>query len=153
MLYLSTPKFRRPFHLMVAALRATEASVASPRFLSNHLATMGHIPFYWSPPDGYPDSLEAWGSSVLPRWQFASALFGGDIPAVSMDLEGAMEAAGGVGEGTQAAAINRVLTGGQLPAAEVDAIQQFYDEYASSDVDVVGDAFGLAAAMPRFQSY
>jgi uncharacterized protein (DUF1800 family) len=42
------------------------------------LQSMGHIPFYWPTPDGYPDTKEAWSSSIgiLTRWNFGLALCG-----------------------------------------------------------------------------
>ena len=39
------------------------------------LEILGHRPFEWSAPDGYPDDLSSWGSGVLPRWSFAFAIF------------------------------------------------------------------------------
>jgi hypothetical protein len=43
-----------------------------------YLASMGHLPFYWATPDGYPDVKEAWAASasMLTRWNFGLALTG-----------------------------------------------------------------------------
>jgi len=42
------------------------------------LQMMGHLPFYWPTPDGYPDIKDAWASSVnmLVRWNYGLALCG-----------------------------------------------------------------------------
>ena len=69
------PKFKRPFHLVASLLRASNANVADPRLLFEMLFIMGHAPFYWPTPDGYPDSLAAWAVSLVPRWQFATYIF------------------------------------------------------------------------------
>ncbi|MCG8460300.1 MAG: DUF1800 domain-containing protein [Holophagales bacterium] len=61
-------KIKRPFHLAVSALRATNSSF-SPKmddsdtssFLSRFDDT-GHEPFHWPAPDGFPDLREAWKS-------------------------------------------------------------------------------------------
>jgi uncharacterized protein (DUF1800 family) len=65
-------KFRRPHHLMIAALRGSGA-VVSPTAttlstLRGYLTTMGQVPFDWETPDGYPDRVEYWSGNILPRW-------------------------------------------------------------------------------------
>lgn len=77
-------KVRRPWEMLMAALRKTE-TVAVPRpdsgwqpwgqFLSR-LEQTGHRPFRWSPPDGYPDTADRWTSvSVMGQtWRLMSVL-------------------------------------------------------------------------------
>ena len=42
------------------------------------LGRMGHLPFYWSTPDGYPDVKTAWAASgvMLMRWNVGLAMCG-----------------------------------------------------------------------------
>ena len=42
------------------------------------LSAMGHLPFYWSTPDGYPDVKEAWTASatMLARWNLGLSAVG-----------------------------------------------------------------------------
>lgn len=68
------PLLRRPFDLVVAALRATDADTDGGPALQDHLRGMGHTPHEWPMPDGYPIKTEAWSSVMLPRWGFAHAL-------------------------------------------------------------------------------
>jgi uncharacterized protein (DUF1800 family) len=65
-------KFKRPHHLMISALRSSGA-VVSPTAtllstLRSYLTSMGHVPFDWETPDGYPDRIEYWAGNELPRW-------------------------------------------------------------------------------------
>ncbi|HVE98196.1 MAG TPA: DUF1800 domain-containing protein [Mycobacteriales bacterium] len=69
-------KFRRPFELMTASLRAIGAryDVAAGSDVANDLIHLlkglGHPPFGWQTPDGYPDTASAWLSTqaLLNRW-------------------------------------------------------------------------------------
>ncbi len=148
--YLSTPKFKRPFHLTASLLRATDADILEPRFLEFPLLQMGQIPFFWEPPNGYPDSLAAWGASLLHRWEYGSTAFF-FTNFVGTDLSALLANAGGT-VGNEGEAINLILTGGTMTSEEVAEIQQFYDDYRGSPV-VNADAFGLGASMASYQWY
>ncbi len=151
--YLSTPKFKRPFHLAVSMLRAADAELTSARFVGAEIQIMGQLPFYWSPPDGYPDKLESWATSVLPRWDFASLFFDSQIPGALVNPTALLNSEGGSAPGEQAAAVDRILTGGALSDDEVTAMQDFYDTAPPPTGSVVRDLFGLGASMPGFQWY
>ena len=53
--------------------------------LSYALETMGHVPFYWPTPDGYPDDKDAWSSSIgiLTRWNVGLSLCGVASPTAN----------------------------------------------------------------------
>ena len=59
-------KVKRPFHLAVSALRATQADLPFDDNwwfkgdLYERLELAGNFPFEWHPPDGYPERKEAW---------------------------------------------------------------------------------------------
>lgn len=148
--YLSTPKVKRPFHLIASLLRAIDADVNGPRYLLARLETMGQLPFFWPTPDGYPDTLDAWGASVLPRWQFTTEVFYPPDHAVLVNLEALLDSEGGNAPGQQAEAINRIL-GETLSDEETAIVQEFYDT-APQEI-ALRDAFGLAASMQGFQWY
>ncbi len=66
-------KFKRPFHFVVSALRAANARTdASPK-LVEYLQRLGHAPFRYPTPDGYPEEATHWKSTLLWRWNFAAA--------------------------------------------------------------------------------
>jgi uncharacterized protein (DUF1800 family) len=80
------PKLKRPFELLVSMLRATNANYDGNTDLVRRLDRMGHRPFAWPTPDGYPDRAEVWGGNLLPRWNLADDLANGRLPGVQIDL-------------------------------------------------------------------
>lgn len=82
-------RLKRPFSYVVSAIRAFGGQVAGAgyRSLIDWLEQMGHVPFEWPMPDGYPVEQEAWISNLLPRWNFALALLLGEIEGVSLPLD------------------------------------------------------------------
>jgi len=151
--YLTTPKLKRPFHFIASLLRALDADVPIPSSVKSYLYIMGHLPFYWPQPDGYADKIEVWGTAVLPRWQFATAIaYNQFAPNISIDLDGLLTSEGGNTPGEQAAALDRILTGGQLTDEEVTLLQGFYDG-AAGTYWPEADTLRLAASVPTFQLY
>ncbi|MHC5109367.1 MAG: DUF1800 family protein, partial [Planctomycetota bacterium] len=116
------------------------------------LQAMGHLPFWWEPPNGYPDALAAWVGGQMPRWQSASYFFDG-LLGVDMELEALLDAEYGHQPGQQAYAIDRVLTGGLMAPEEITEVQKFYDDNQDGGPLILSDAFGLAASSPGFQWY
>jgi uncharacterized protein (DUF1800 family) len=87
-------RLSRPMDLVARTLRALDLQPAQVGNLSDGLANivggrgaltaMGHVPFYWATPDGYPDVKQNWTSSatMLARWNLGLAAMGaaGDGP-------------------------------------------------------------------------
>ncbi|MEQ1859633.1 MAG: DUF1800 domain-containing protein [Chthoniobacteraceae bacterium] len=67
-------KFKRPFHFVVSALRATNAETDASKQLVEYLQRLGHAPFRYPTPDGYPEEATHWKPNLLWRWNFAGAL-------------------------------------------------------------------------------
>lgn len=67
-------KFKRPFHFVVSALRAANAETTGSPDLIEYLQRLGHAPFRYPTPDGYPEEATHWKSTLLWRWNFAAAL-------------------------------------------------------------------------------
>jgi uncharacterized protein (DUF1800 family) len=67
------PKLKRPFDYTVSVIRALGGQLGEDagNFLYRALQTMGHVPFAWPAPNGYPDISAYWSSNLLPRWNFA----------------------------------------------------------------------------------
>ncbi len=71
-------KFRRPMEMLVAMIRALHPAISvsdSDTFIYA-LEAPGHLPFFWHPPNGYPDVAGAWmnTNSLLSRWNMAFQL-------------------------------------------------------------------------------
>ena len=154
---LATPKFKRPTHALCSLLRATVSSVNVSGGSSNPVGTLtsslGHQPYVWPTPDGYPDSVQAWGKSLQPRWTMASTLVDGRLSWASVDpIKTLAKVPGGLTPGRQAAAINQVLTGGTLPQDDMLKLQMFIDQNLGT-TQTLRDALSIAASLPGFQWY
>jgi uncharacterized protein (DUF1800 family) len=88
-------KFKRPFHFVVSALRATAAEVRHEAALLRYLEKMGQAPFRYPTPDGYPLAAAAWHGTLLWRWKFALALARGELPGVRLEAAALTRALGG----------------------------------------------------------
>jgi len=156
------PKFRRPFHLMTTLFRTLDAIVRKPEDALSHLGTMGHTPYAFAFPTGYPDTVEAWGGLLLPRWTFVAylfrPLFGNGIPGVNrIGVPALMTRIGFAGPSDGAGLAGRInakLLGSVLADWEVTALQDFIDAYpVTLDERAVFDVLALAVSLPGFQSY
>jgi uncharacterized protein (DUF1800 family) len=126
-------KFKRPLHFIVSALRATNAATSADQRLFSYLERMGHMPFRWPTPDGYPATAKHWHATLLWRWNFALALANNRIGGTSIRRE-ALQAHIGSDYGLMAS-----LLGRQPCAEESDACLKS------------GDGLALLLASPAFQ--
>lgn len=157
-------KFRRPFHLMASILRGVSADITDFYYPLFYLYALGHSPFDWVAPNGYPDTVNVWGNLLLPRWTFLSHLLDGYVYGVQLpspaQLKSQLEAPG-LGNAGLAERINQRILGATLSTAEVEAVQQFIDTlgppatsfYGSKAGPKVYQAVALAASMPGYQWY
>lgn len=86
-------KYRRPFEFTMASLRALGAdldarALADDRHVDRLLEGMGHRPFSWEAPDGFPDQAASWRSpnDVVGRWSAVSLLTAGHVHGVGVGL-------------------------------------------------------------------
>ena len=87
-------KFKRPFNYVVSALRATGARTDAGDQLTDYLLRMGHAPYQYPTPDGYPEEASPWLGTLLWRWNFAVALSENRIAGTRVDVAGLTLAAG-----------------------------------------------------------
>lgn len=85
---------KRPYHFVLSALRATGAETDAGPPLQNYLLRMGHAPFQFPTPDGYPLEAQPWMGTLLWRWRFALDLVSGDIKGTSLSADSLLRAAG-----------------------------------------------------------
>ena len=72
-------KLKRPMEFLLSALRSLDATVRRDAFREELIWLgweLGHLPFDWAPPNGYPDVGRYWANStgLLNRWNLASAI-------------------------------------------------------------------------------
>lgn len=85
-------KVKRPFHFIASSLRALGCDTHAHPDLIEYLQRMGHSPFQYPSPDGYPDEANFWMGTLLWRWKFALAVAAGEIKSVLPDLDGLFRA-------------------------------------------------------------
>ena len=117
----------------------------------NWLSGMGHIPFNWNPPNGYPHAFEYWGTLVLPRWNFAASLPAGGVGGVVVDNTTLI--AGANTAQRIADRIDMLLFGGEMPPADKSALVAYLRPDPVTSNTKLRDAIGLALGSPAFHWY
>ncbi len=145
-------KSKTPVELVLSALRAADAEVASARGVSAALQAMG-MPLYASvPPTGYSNRGNDWvnPSSHLARINFGLDLAAGAVAGVAVDARGAVRQAGGNAEDARnaAAALSADLFGRGLSADTVGALSRVAPAGSPS---VAARVLGLTLASPEMQ--
>jgi uncharacterized protein (DUF1800 family) len=128
-------KIKRPFHFVVSTLRATAARTNAGPALQKHLLRLGHAPFQFPTPDGYPEEAQPWMATLLWRWKFALDFSNRSIEGTSFPAEKLVRSAGG----------EPVLAASLLGRAPTDLEKS---AAASSGVPLA-----LLLASPAFQSF
>jgi hypothetical protein len=149
-LFGAFPRYKRPYHLMVSAMRMLPTTITATSGLRSQLQGAGQRPFYWTTPDGYPDYTEFWVGLILPRWNFGASLLNGNVSGVAVD-----QAAFFAGLSTaqqMADQIDTAMFGGEMPAPEKNRIRTFLLPDAPTAARK-RDAIALAIGAPSFQWY
>jgi len=88
-------KLKRPFTFIVSASRGTGARTDADMQMIDYLNRMGHAPFSYPTPDGYPEAAAPWLGTLLWRWNFAVALSENKIKGTRLEMEALRKNAGG----------------------------------------------------------
>jgi len=143
-------KTKRPFHFAAGILRSLPFRYTGTTGLAEELAAMGHRPFHWPAPDGYPDTTDAWVGGLQRRWSFASRLFANQVSGVSIDVGAAFGTAPKTSWARRAAVILR----GQGPlTSDVAVIQDYVDLFPTASDALRAETLALTASAPSFQTY
>jgi hypothetical protein len=153
------PKFKRPYHVLISALRAVKAKVTStvnfPNSVQTPLISAGQHPFFWQAPDGYPDTVAYWVGLLLPRWNFGASLMQGSYSGVTVDTTNAGPLLAGATTAQQVAdRIDALMFNGTMVATDKSQILAFLQPVAPATVPSqtqIKEAFGLAIGSPSFQ--
>jgi uncharacterized protein (DUF1800 family) len=140
---------KRPFHLAVSALRAVSPAVHAVSPLNNALATLGHQPFAWETPDGYPDKLEYWAGNILPRWSFASSFANLNSETTIQKYPAAYKSSSPAGT---VDLIDQNFFGGEMPAVTRTALTAYAGTGTLTD-GRTRELIALALASNSFQWY
>ncbi len=86
---------KRPFHFVVSALRSSAARTDAGPVLQDYLLRMGHAPFQYPTPDGYPEEAQPWMATLLWRWKFALEFSAARLKGTRFEADRLTKAAGG----------------------------------------------------------
>ncbi|MBI5931514.1 MAG: DUF1800 domain-containing protein [Chloroflexi bacterium] len=158
-------KFRRPLDVMVAILRVLRDGLDIQDYSIPvwwFLEPMGQVPFYWHPPNGYPDAVGAWMNTngLLNRWNAAMLIplaAEGWYDGMSLDLSVFGPTPATVGELADKA-IQLVLAAAIDPA-DRDQLIYYLSDYGDPNQPVteglleerLTSLLGLLMASPYFQ--
>jgi uncharacterized protein (DUF1800 family) len=147
-------KFRRPLEFIVAMIRALTpgAQIENAIPLIWSLEPMGHIPFTWHPPNGFPDVAGAWMNTngLLHRWNAAlnMALAGeGYFEGIALNLEAVVPMQDTAAQLVDAAAER--LLGGIIHDEDRAQLIAFVGD--NTYYDTLPGVLGLLMASPYFQ--
>jgi uncharacterized protein (DUF1800 family) len=81
-------KMKSPLEFVVGSLRALNAEVTDTFIVAQRIAELGEPLYGKLEPTGYPNTGEAWTNtaSILGRFNFATALCGGQIAGAKVDM-------------------------------------------------------------------
>ncbi len=158
-------KFRRPMEAVVAMVRTLTPAVQVNDYwtLMYWLELMGHRPYHWYPPNGYPDVAGAWLNSngLLHRWNAAMILAytsqGWTEGAINLDLNSIIPPASTVGELIKVTS-QRIL-GHEVSPEDQSQLAYFVSDYGDANqamddnlrTDRLPTLVGLLMASPYFQ--
>ncbi|MDQ6611849.1 MAG: DUF1800 domain-containing protein [Gemmatimonadota bacterium] len=147
----SVAKYRRPFHLAAASLRALGASVTNIRSIRVSSDGMGMPMFRWDQPNGYPDRIDWWAGLALQRWQFANALsVAANALATNVDLT-PFKAQGNTADGV-VKVINSQIFGGEIALALQSQLLAYLKAGTFNDARL-REGLALAISSQQFQWY
>lgn len=145
------PKVKRPFQYFAGLFRA--AGIQTSDALDNmrfRLGTMGQPLFDWPAPDGYPDSSAAWSGSAASRWEFAAAIFRGNVSGIDVSNQELVRMQAGVPITELAQRLNILFTGGFSAPSTVTNLQAWIDSRANFGPNDFRDALTVMASSPDF---
>jgi uncharacterized protein (DUF1800 family) len=146
---------KRPFKFVVSALRATGADTHAGPGITEALHRMGHGPFQYPTPDGYPDQELPWMGTLMWRWNFALALANNSQPGARVALAPLLKALGSETRLNTEGLFGH-CTGRSPTAAELEAFAAASDRSEASPGKIstettAGQTLGLILCSPAFQ--
>ena len=147
---VAPPKLKRPFHLVTSALRGNVGKLDNLDFLRwVTLYSLGHVPFSWEPPDGYPDRVDFWAASMRPRLQFGFNLANNEVWGIDYQPTKRPQP---LTRPVVLDMINRTLFGGEMSNHDRGSVSAFLTR-GPLDETLIRSAYAVALASPSFQWY
>lgn len=160
-------KFRRPIEFIVAMMRALRPGLTLEGRAGNIvwvLEEMGHLPYNWNPPNGYPEVAGAWmnTNTLLNRWNAALVFpyaVDGWLEDITLDLNRVIPPADNATALVNAVAAQVLGRADRLTQADREALAAFVTDNgqptdsvnAERRTDKLPTLIGLVLASPQFQ--
>ncbi len=147
-------KFKRPFQYVASCLRATGADTMAGDAVLEYLTRMGHGPFQYPTPDGYPTEANPWLGTLLWRWNFAFALCSNEVASAKVALDSLCTAVGleNLDSTKNAPATLFAYFAGRRPTqAENKSFNQYAAQRNLKDEKGRAELIGLILSSPAFQ--
>ena len=95
--------------------------------------------------------LNTWGSAVLPRWEFAFAVYFGSLPGVQAPAGALYGELGSPNSADLTARIADLLAGGNIDPNELRVVHDFVQSGVSAGPAMLRNALALVACCPSYQ--
>ena len=140
-------------HLALSLMRSLgdATRLLDPAGLDGVLGSLGHRPYNWPDPDGYPDDLETWGSNVLPRWNLAHSICQDTMSGLDTQAWLISQLLGWPSASELADTLNQHLFNGCMQRADLQALRTFVSSAGTTDIALCAEAYAMAACSPSFQ--
>ena len=140
-------KIKKPFELVVSAVRAVGGTTSGSPALSRAVAQIGEPLYAFQPPTGYPDVAEAWVNTgaLLNRMNFALGLTENRYPGVRVDLGGLVR---GADRRDPAQILERLLAGLLHNQVSLETREVLMRQLADPDIEKIA---ALVLGSPEFQ--
>ncbi|MCA9882879.1 MAG: DUF1800 domain-containing protein [Anaerolineae bacterium] len=147
------PKFKQPFELVIGLLRGLSYVARNDdrlgRGMAQALQQMGHMPFMWPAPNGYPDDGRYWMNNLLPRWNLPISLLS-DNRIGQPDYD-RLAALAQTGDGDPFDALMHYFIGRSLTDAEQQVVSDFAAQVPGNDDAKTVASVALVLASPAYQ--
>ncbi len=137
------PIFKRPFHLIVGAIRQAESDITSAYWVRRYLDESGHSIGSWVQPDGFPNGFNYWCGGMVKRFKLMTHFAAGrlqNVPAINMTVMNSMT------EGERMSYINNSFFLGELPVSDQIWIRRYMKGNAKHK-----QAVAIALCSPAYQ--
>lgn len=150
-------KIKRPFELVVSAIRATDARLVGLQGVTQTLRTFGHLPYMEPAPAGYPAQKADWVNSgaMLNRMNFGLSLGSRSLRGVELPNDGWWEAAirAGSREEMVSGLARQLLPGMATDELESIILADLAGVERGNPRRLAGRALGLILGSPEFQRH
>jgi len=143
-------KVKTPLEFVVSAVRAVGGDPDSTPRLAQQVARLGQPLFLQASPAGYPESQDNWVNSgaLLNRMTFATALAGGRLPGIAVNLD--VVASPTADHNALIEAVNQRCLAGRMTEHTRQIISKEIGDVADP-IEARALAVGLALGGPEFQ--